>query len=118
MQHSRGGCRAKADWHGACRSKPAGRRQTPTNLGGSAAKAGGRVRPTKEGCLPCGRWRSSDCFLEFLGRAEGDFLAGFNLDRLAGGRIAAHTRGALTHHQNAEAADADAVALLQMLSDG
>src|SRR6266849_1085226 len=54
-------------------------------------------------------------FLELLGGAEGDFLARLDLDRLAGRRVAAHAGGALAHLQNAEAADADAVALLEVL---
>src|SRR5262249_1837332 len=59
----------------------------------------------------------SDRFLEFLGGPERDFLARFELDRLAGGRVAAHASGALADLKDAEAADADAVALLQVLHD-
>ena len=44
-----------------------------------------------------------DGFLEFLGGAEGDFLAGLDLDGLAGSRVAAHARGALADLQDAEA---------------
>src|SRR5580658_8212016 len=61
--------------------------------------------------------RLSDRFLEFLGGAEGDLLAGLDLDRFAGGRIAAHARGALADLQDAEPADADALALLEVLDD-
>src|SRR5262245_14352825 len=57
----------------------------------------------------------SDRFLELLGGSEGNLLRRLDLDRLAGCRIAAHASGALAHHQNAEPADADAVALLEML---
>jgi NADH-quinone oxidoreductase subunit A len=57
----------------------------------------------------------SDGFLEFLGRAEGDLLAGLDVDRLAGGGVAAHAGGALAHLEDAEADDADALALLQAL---
>ena len=48
-------------------------------------------------------WRAklSDGFLELLGGAEGHLLARLDLDRLAGGRIAAHAGGPLAHHQNA-----------------
>src|ERR1700737_652821 len=58
-----------------------------------------------------------DRFLQFLRGAERDLLAGLDLDRLAGRRVAAHARGALAHLQDAEAADADAVALLEVLDD-
>src|ERR1700680_4189565 len=54
-------------------------------------------------------------FLELLGGAERDLLAGLDLDRFAGGRIAAHAGGALFHLQDTEAADADAVALFEVL---
>src|SRR5262249_59609395 len=57
-----------------------------------------RDRPQRPG-LPSHR------FLEFLGRAESDLLAGLDLDRFAGRGIAPHTGCALAHHQNAEAAD-------------
>src|ERR1700675_2816493 len=63
------------------------------------------------------RTRLSDRFLEFLGGAEGDLLAGLDLDGFAGGRVAAHARGALADLQDAEPADADALALFQMLDD-
>ena len=39
------------------------------------------------------------------------------MDRFAGGGIAAHAGGALAHLQDAEADDANALALLQMLGD-
>ena len=58
-----------------------------------------------------------DGFLEFLGRAEGDLLAGLDVDRFAGGGIAAHAGGALADLQDAETDDADALALLQVLGD-
>src|SRR5262245_12084092 len=54
-------------------------------------------------------------FLEFFRRAEGHLLARLDLDRLAGRRIAAHARCALTNLKDAEATDADPVALLQVL---
>src|SRR5437588_13104290 len=59
----------------------------------------------------------SDRFLQLLGGAEGDLLARLDLDRLAGRRVAAHAGGALAHLQDAEPADSDAVALLEMLDD-
>ena len=68
-------------------------------------------RPAFSGTLA---GNGSDRFLEFLGGAERDLLAGLDLDRLAGGRVAAHAGGALADLQDAEAADADAVALLEV----
>src|SRR6185312_4067304 len=59
----------------------------------------------------------SDGFLQFLGRAEGNFLAGLDVDGFARGGVAAHARGALAHLQDAEADDADAFALLEVLGD-
>jgi hypothetical protein len=43
-------------------------------------------RPSNPAILP----ERSDGFFEFLGGAKGDLLAGLDLDRLAGGGIAAH----------------------------
>src|SRR5580698_4178609 len=63
------------------------------------------------------RTRLSDRFLEFLGGAEGDLLAGLDLDGFAGRGIAAHARGALADLQDAEPADTDALALLEVLDD-
>src|ERR1700735_1200910 len=59
----------------------------------------------------------SDGFFEFLGSAEGHFFASLDLNRLAGCGITSHARGALAHLKDAEAANADALALLQMLDD-
>src|SRR5450759_2870966 len=59
----------------------------------------------------------SDGFLQFLGCAEGNLLAGLDVDRFAGGWVAAHAGGALAHLQDAETDDADALALLQVLGD-
>src|ERR1700691_1503094 len=56
-----------------------------------------------------------DCFLECLGGAERDLLARLDLDRLAGGRVAAHAGGALADLKDAEAADTDAVTFLEVL---
>src|SRR6202171_209437 len=93
------------------------RMKTETHFGGVSVIPGGRVR--RAGMTPGQGWKSaslSDGFLELLGRAEGDLLAGLDVDRFAGGRVAAHAGGALAYLQDAEADDADAVALLQMLS--
>src|SRR5882724_1878480 len=56
-------------------------------------------------------------FLEFLGRAERDFLACLDLDRSTGGRVAAHPRGALSDLENAQPNDSDPIALLEVLDD-
>ena len=56
-------------------------------------------------------------FLQLLGGAEGDLLARLDLDRFAGGGVAAHAGGALAHLKDAEADDADALALLEVLGD-
>src|SRR5688572_3047004 len=95
----------------------AGWRETSAKLKGSGQKKSRRgfprllwprgVRPN----LP------SDRLFEFFRRAEGDFLARLDLDRFASRRVAAHARSAFAHLQNAEAADADALALLQVLDD-
>jgi hypothetical protein len=61
--------------------------------------------------------RRIDCFLQFLGGAEGDALACLDLDRFARRRVAAHAGGALAHHENAESAEADALPALQMFHD-
>src|SRR5262249_1947236 len=61
--------------------------------------------------------RLLDCFLQVLGGAEGDLLASLDFDRLAGCGIAAHARRALPNLEDAQAADADARAPLQMLGD-
>src|ERR1700755_2797629 len=59
----------------------------------------------------------SDGFLQLLGGAEGDLLAGLDVDRFAGGGIAAHAGGALADLEDAEADNADALALLEWLGD-
>ena len=66
--------------------------------------------------LPGGSGRKSlDRFFQFLRSAESDFLAGFNLNLLAGRGIAADAGCALAHLKNAKAANTNAFALLQML---
>src|SRR6187551_163494 len=54
----------------------------------------------------------SNGLFEFLRGAERDLLARLDLDRFAGRGVAAHAGGALANLQDAEAADADPVALL------
>src|SRR6202007_1316207 len=65
------------------------------------------------------RWlvnrKALDGFLEFLGGAEGDLLARLDLDGFAGRRVAAHARSALADLQNAQAREADTIALLEMV---
>src|SRR3954464_7565115 len=65
------------------------------------------------------RWerRRSDGFLQLLGGAEGDLLAGLDVDGFAGGGIAAHASGALAHLEDAEADNTDALTLLETLGD-
>ena len=58
-----------------------------------------------------------DGFLQFLGSAEGNLLARLDVDRFTGGRVAAHAGGALANLENAEADDADTLALLEVLGD-
>src|SRR3990167_2672125 len=58
-----------------------------------------------------------DCFLEILGDAEGNLLRRLDLDRLAGGRVAAHARRTIANLEDAEARNADLVALLEVLHD-
>src|SRR5581483_4759346 len=91
----------------ACRSSQSGKRAAIAV--GPASRA--RV------CSPEGAGDPLDRFFEFLRGAERDFLAGLDLDLLAGGGITAHARGALAYHKNAEPADADALALLEVLHD-
>src|SRR5215468_20309 len=56
-----------------------------------------------------------DRFLELFRGAERDFLTRLDLNRFAGGRIAPHAGGALANLKDAEATDANAVTLLQVL---
>src|SRR5262249_20530617 len=66
-----------------------------------------------------GAWAAgSDRRLQLLGDAEGDLLRGLDLDRLARLGIDAHAGLALTHLEDAERGQADAVALLEVLTDG
>src|SRR5215467_9239046 len=62
--------------------------------------------------------RTSDRRLQLLGNAEGDFLRGLDLDRLAGLGIDSHAGLALTHLEDAQGGQTDAVALLEVLADG
>src|SRR6267154_5816893 len=59
----------------------------------------------------------SDGFLQLLGCAEGNLLAGLDVDRFTGGRVAAHAGSALAHLQDAETDDADALTLLEVFGD-
>src|SRR4051794_8285257 len=63
------------------------------------------------------RSRRLDGFLELLGSAEGNLLAGLDLDLLAGGGVAAHAGSALADLEDTEADDANPLALLQVLGD-
>src|SRR5665213_587273 len=61
--------------------------------------------------------RRSDRLFQILGSTEGDLFARLDLNGFAGRRVAAHARGAPAHLQDAKPADANALALLQMLDD-
>src|SRR5271163_67423 len=58
-----------------------------------------------------------DRFLQFLARAEGDLLAGLDLHRFPGLRIAAYPRFAPLHLKNSEPDDTDFVALHEVPGD-
>src|SRR5215475_6395217 len=60
------------------------------------------------------RWRS-DRLLEVLGGAEGDLLAGLDIDCFAGRRIASQTGSTLTYQQDSEAGYLHPLTLLQVL---
>jgi hypothetical protein len=84
----------------------------------------GNEQKKKAGCpkasglsFSCYAERSLDRFLQFLGGAERDLLGRLDLDRFAGGGIAAHARTALAHHQDAQSVETDAGALFQVLGD-
>jgi len=55
--------------------------------------------------------------LQILGRPECDFLACFDLDDLAGRRIAPHASGSFSYLQDAKPGNSYSFALLQMLGD-
>src|SRR3569833_1255794 len=61
--------------------------------------------------------RRLDGFLQFLGSAEGNLLAGLDVDGFASGRVAAHASSALANLEDTKADDADALALLKVLGD-
>src|SRR5262245_3664649 len=71
----------------------------------------------------CSNCPKTDClrlhhgFLEVLRRPESNLLAGLDFDGFARRRVATHPCRALADLQDAEARDADARALLQMLAD-
>src|SRR5262245_2139977 len=68
--------------------------------------------------LPGGSGRnSSDRFFQLFRSAEGDLFARLDLNLLARRRIAADARCALADLKNAETADTDALAFLQMLDN-
>src|SRR5262245_47287465 len=85
-----------------------------TNEGGQ--KEGGPARADPPNSSPSGAARL-DRFLEILRDAEGDLLRRLDLDLLAGRGIAAHARRTGAHLKDAEARDADLVALLEVLDD-
>src|SRR5262249_20723015 len=60
---------------------------------------------------------ASDRLFQVLGGAECDFLAGLDLDGFAGGGVASHPGRPLADLQDAEAVQANALALFQVLGD-
>src|SRR4030088_2119936 len=82
-----------------------------------ASFRGPRAPRRNDAKVKVGKRVLSDGFLQLLGRAEGNLLAGLDVDRFAGGGVAAHAGGALAYLQDAETDDADALALLQVLGD-
>src|SRR6516225_10162693 len=58
-----------------------------------------------------------DGFFQFFGCSESDFLAGPNLNCLAGRRVAPHASGSLSNLQYAEPRNSDSFAFLQVLGD-
>ena len=58
-----------------------------------------------------------NCCFQFLGRPKSDFLAGLNLNRLAGCRIAPHASAPFSNLQYAEPRNSDSFAFLQVLGD-
>src|SRR4029077_12886908 len=61
-------------------------------------------------------WRS-DCLPEFLAGTEGHLLAGLDLDRFPGNRMAAHAGSTIPHLQNPETDKLHALAFLQVRGD-
>src|ERR1700720_3406932 len=58
-----------------------------------------------------------DRLFEFFSRSERYLFAGLDMNGLAGRWIAPLARCTLAHHENAEAADTDAVTFLEVLGD-
>ena len=58
-----------------------------------------------------------NCCFQFLGRPKSDFLAGLDLNRLAGRRIEPHASGSFSDLQDAKPGNSYSFALLQMLGD-
>ena len=63
------------------------------------------------------RAQELDGFFQFFGCSESDFLAGPNLNCLAGRRVSAHASSSFSNLQDAEPRNSDSFALLQMLGD-
>ena len=62
-------------------------------------------------------WMAINCLFEFLAGAEGHLLAGLDLDRFAGIRIASHAGNTISHLQNPESDNLHALAQYQVLGD-
>src|SRR5271155_2618019 len=105
-------CKKAVRQRASLEAKP---KKRPPPRGPSAAAASGRLFARDP--LPGPPTGGSDGLLEFLRGAESDFFAGLDLDGFAGGRVTTHARGAFPHLQDPEAANADALALLEVFDD-
>src|SRR5579871_2837135 len=83
----------------------------------SRERHSGPRKPAEMALLIVRKEASSDRFLQLLGGAESNLLACLDVDRFAGGGVAAHAGGTFANLQDAEADDADTLTLLQVLGD-
>src|SRR6478735_8284546 len=76
-----------------------------------------KTPPTSGGALQAFENVRLDRHLQVFGGAERHFLAGLDLDRFPGHRVAAHAGGALAHDQDTEARDLHPLAFFQVLGN-